>query len=416
VNQVVRRVAELAELINGHPFDSDDFTATGDVPLVRIRDLLGRTFQTFVPATAVPAGAWVRDGDVLIGMDGDFNVALWKRGPAALNQRVCLLRAKAGVDPRFLAYALPNRLKQINDLTYSTTVKHLSGGQVRAIRLHVPSAADQKRICDYLDDRLARADRLVAAQERLIELLRERRRVVTLRAVTKGVADEATLRPSEVDWIGDMPAHWTVARLKNSIEAVQTGVWGREADGGPDDVLCVRVADFDRPRLRVSGVVPTTRSVPESDRLPRLLAEGDLLIEKSGGTARNPVGFVAMYDGAPADAVFSNFIARLRLKPDHSSRYWLYAHAASYVFRITARSVKQTTGIQNLDVASYLNESFPYPPVAEQVAIAEYLDERLATLDALIDKTTQFIALARERRAALITAVVTGQIDVQRAA
>src|SRR5699024_1132885 len=126
--------SEMAQLVNGYPFDSADFSSTGDVPLVRIRDITAEVFETYVPREKTPFSALIRDDDVVIGMDGDFNVALWRRGPAALNQRVCLLRANEHADARFLAYSLPTHLQVINDLTYSTTVKHLSGSQVLHIR------------------------------------------------------------------------------------------------------------------------------------------------------------------------------------------------------------------------------------------------------------------------------------------
>jgi type I restriction enzyme, S subunit len=408
-----RRVREMATLVNGFPFDSEDFSATGEVALVRIRDILSEQFGTFVPEGVVPREAWVRDGDVVIGMDGDFNCVLWRRGPAALNQRVCLLRANGASDSRFLAYALPEHLRRINDLTYSTTVKHLSSGQVKAIRLVAPNLQDQERIADYLDRETGKVDALIREQRGLVDVLRERRIALICRAVTKGLNGSAGLVNSGSDWLGDVPSHWELKRLKFSVDSTQVGVWGAEPTGGEDDVLCVRVADFDRARLRVSEEVPTVRSVRESDRRPRLLQPGDLLLEKSGGTAINPVGFVGIFDGAPLPAVSSNFLTRLRVADGQHPRYWLYAHAASYSTRLTARSVNQTTGIQNLDQSAYFDEVFPFPPSDEQRSIAEYLDEQVEKIDVLVAEAEGIVAVAKERRSALITAAVTGQIDVR---
>jgi type I restriction enzyme S subunit len=202
------------------------------------------------------------------------------------------------------------------------------------------------------------------------------------------------------DWLSDVtvPQGWTIQRLKHSIESVQVGVWGDEPENTEDDVLCVRVADFDRPRLRVPESVPTVRSVPRSELKKKELKPGDLLLEKSGGTPANPVGFVAYFDGVQGTAISSNFIARMRLKDGQHPRYWLYAHAASYATKLTARSVKQTTGIQNLDQASYFDERFPFPPVNEQRRIADFLDRETAQIDALVAKQEQLIAGLRERR------------------
>lgn len=170
-----QRIQDMAVLVNGYPFDSADFSAAGEVPLVRIRDILAKEFETFVPANKVPSTALVRNDDVLIGMDGDFNVVLWNRGDAALNQRVCLIRTDETADARFLAYALPDHLGVINDLTYSTTVKHLSSWQILHINLEAPDVVEQRVIADYLDQEAALIDALVAKQEEFIGLLRERR-------------------------------------------------------------------------------------------------------------------------------------------------------------------------------------------------------------------------------------------------
>jgi type I restriction enzyme S subunit len=135
-------------------------------------------------------------------------------------------------------------------------------------------------------------------------------------------------------------------------------------------------------------------------------------LEKSGGGEKSPVGFVVMYD-RDEPAVTSNFVARVVLRPGMEPRFWTYVHGANYGRRLTARSIKQSTGIQNLDQSSYFNEMAAIPELPEQVAIADFLDRETALLDASIADAREAIALSRERRAALISAAVTGKIDVR---
>lgn len=170
----VRRVGDLVKLTNGFPFPSDRFGPSGDMPLVRIRDLAGAEFETFVTGPVSPEFV-IADGDVVIGMDGDFNLKRWNRGPAALNQRMCLLRPREGVDIRFVEYALPSILSIINDLTFATTVKHLSSSDVLGERIALPPLEEQRRIADFLDAETSRIDRLVGASLRFRETLLERR-------------------------------------------------------------------------------------------------------------------------------------------------------------------------------------------------------------------------------------------------
>lgn len=117
------------------------------------------------------------------------------------------------------------------------------------------------------------------------------------------------------------------------------------------------------------------------------------------------------YD-ADAPAVCANFIARIRPRSDQVSRYWLYALSGSYASGLTWKSVKQTTGIQNLDLGAFFSEHFPSPGAHDQMRIVKHLDRETAKIDELIGKTERMIELSRERRSVLITAAVTGQIDV----
>ncbi len=216
-------------------------------------------------------------------------------------------------------------------------------------------------------------------------------------------------KSSGVEWLGKIPVGWEVNRLRATVTGCQNGVWGDEADE-VHDLNCVRVADFDRVQFRVRLDAPTTRSIdPRLAQIHRLEAR-DLLIEKSGGGDKQPVGAVVMYDhGEPA--VCSNFVARMPVADNCDPRYVTYLHAALYAVRINTRSIKQSTGIQNLDSASYLNEPVGLPREREQRAIAAFLDGETAKIDALVAQKERLIELLQEKRTALITRAVTRGLD-----
>lgn len=213
-------------------------------------------------------------------------------------------------------------------------------------------------------------------------------------------------KDSEVWWIGSVPSHWRVDRLKASINACKNGIWGNDPTGDSDDIECVRVADFDRIRLVVAGDVPTVRSVSKREREGRLLARGDLLLEKSGGGEKQPVGQVVLYD-REAPAVCSNFVAKVALAPGMVPRFWLYQHAAAYVSGVNVGAIKQTSGIQNLDQSQYFDERGVFPDEGEQRAIAAFLDRETAKIDALIAEQEKLLALLAEKRQATISHAVT---------
>jgi type I restriction enzyme S subunit len=214
-------------------------------------------------------------------------------------------------------------------------------------------------------------------------------------------------RDSGVEWLGEVPEHWDIGRIKNSVKDSKNGVWGDEPiEDDLNAVVCVRVADFDRDGLRVNLTNRTLRSVSPSERQGRLLERGDLLLEKSGGGEFQLVGAVVLFD-APDVAVCSNFVAKVTLKPDMHPSFWCYMHSAAYSVRLNAKSVKQTSGIQNLDQAAYFDEQAPFPPLPEQTAIAAFLDQETAKIDALVAEQRRLIDLLREKRQAVISHAVT---------
>ncbi len=212
-------------------------------------------------------------------------------------------------------------------------------------------------------------------------------------------------KPSGVKWLGDVPVRWEVGRLKWTTNGITNGTWGDEPNG-LDDLICVRVADFDRERFLVIGEPPTLRAVEKTQRKGRLLRQGDLLIEKSGGGERQLVGCVVFFDHEFA-AVCSNFVARMPIAPGHSARFWSYAHSALYDGRLNYPAIKQTTGIQNLDSAVYLDTRVGLPPEDDQYAIADFLDRETAKIDTLVAKKRTLIERLQEKRTALISRTVT---------
>jgi len=204
-------------------------------------------------------------------------------------------------------------------------------------------------------------------------------------------------KDSGVEWLGDVPMHWSIDRFKRSTKSCRNGIWGDEATGGETDIKCVRVADFDRDRLIVADDVPTVRSVTQAQQKDRILYPGNLLLEKSGGGENQPVGFVVLF-GSDEPAVCSNFVAKVELAEGMCPSYWRYCHAAAYAVRLNYRSIKQTSGIQNLDQSQYLDELAPFPPPHEQHAIASFLDRETSKIDSLVAEQRRLVELLKEKR------------------
>lgn len=209
---------------------------------------------------------------------------------------------------------------------------------------------------------------------------------------------------SGLDWFKKYPSHWNIRRLKWTIDHLKNGVWGAEPDG-LNDIVVLRVADFDRTSLRVSEDSLTLRSVDQRERNGRLLSFEDLLIEKSGGGEKQLVGAVVQFT-KEFPAITSNFIATMQPGGGFSSRFLTYLHFHLYTSKVNYRSIKQTTGIQNLDATLYFDEIVALPTLEEQTQIAKFLDYKTAQIDALIVKKKELIEKLKEQRLAVITQAV----------
>lgn len=194
-------------------------------------------------------------------------------------------------------------------------------------------------------------------------------------------------------------------RLKWAFESCKNGAWGSEPDG-EDDVICIRAADFDGQSGRLNDGERTLRSVDPATFEKVALRPGDLVMEKSGGGEKQLVGRTVLFsDERPS--VCSNFLARCRPADGIKPAYLNYLMLAIYAGRGTYPHIKQSTGIQNLDLGSYMDTRVAIPDLPVQQRIARFLDEKTARIDALIEKKQALLERLAEKCQALITQAVT---------
>ncbi|MCC6611040.1 MAG: restriction endonuclease subunit S [Burkholderiales bacterium] len=397
----VRKVREVGRVINGFPFDAGRFSQSTGYPLIRIRDLdKARTVARY--DGPFMESARVNPGDVLIGMDGDFNVGTW-RGvePALLNQRMCCIRCAEPATERFVAYSLPGPLKQINDVTWSTTVKHLASGQVERIQLSLPPLPEQSAIVRFLDHADRRIRRYIRARQKLIKLLEEQKQAIIHRAVTRGLDPNVRLKPSGVEWLGDVPAHWEVLRCRYIFREVDE----RSADGSEQHLSMSQ-----RLGLVPSDLVENRTLVSESYAGGKLCEVGDLVLNRL--KAHLGVFALARHAGVispdytvlrPVDSTAIEYFERVLRSP-----------VFRYELRVRAKGIVE--GFWRLYTDDFYDIRLPVPPPQERNAIVAHFVAETATAEQAVRKAEREIALLREYRTRLIADVVTGKLDVREAA
>lgn len=205
----------------------------------------------------------------------------------------------------------------------------------------------------------------------------------------------------------EAPQGWELTRLKNVIISVKNGIWGDEPLNNSDDIECVRIADFNRKKNVVKDKEFTLRNIPKIQAENFLLKKGDLLIEKSGGGEKQPVGFVVQYN-LDRKVIYANFMAKIELNRHKAdSKFMNYVFSSLYAVKANLKAFNQTTGIQNLNTSIYLNEMFMCPSLETQRYISSFLDDKTKLIDEAISSKQKLINLLEQQRQSIITEAVT---------
>lgn len=306
---------------------------------------------------------------------------------------LAIARPHRATHARFLNWALRSRPVLDHFGTYATGISRYGIGMsdLRSAPIPVVAPDAQRRIADFLDDRVSRIDRIIAARREQIDALDNVARSELAARALDGSADQMPLRYLLLD-----------ERL---------GLWGSEPGEDEVDVRVARVADFRRSEFSLAET-PTVRSAAWGQLRPRQLRPGDVLLERSGGTQRNPVGCPAFVEQLVGHTVCSNFVSRLRPRPEVDGRYLALVLGTLYATRQQAPHSTQTTGIMNLDTGSYFQVRVPIRGHVGQVRVGREMDRALAATRGRQEQLRAAVDALTEYKASLITAAVTGELDV----
>lgn len=322
------------------------------------------------------------------------------------------LRLAPSLSPRLAWYLLNSDVarRQFDLLSNSTTgLANLSGGLIDDLEVVIPPPDEQPALVAFLDGETAKLDALVAEQERLIERLDEKRQALISHAVTKGLNPDAPMKPSGIDWLGDVPAHWELSPLKRDLEFVTSGSRGWAENYSEHGELFLRVANLTRDSVALDLTDVQRVSVPAGAESARTMVRpGDVLFSITAY-----LGSVAVIPQLAETAYVSQHVALARFGGPRLLPRWVGYVALSLVGR-TWFDMQSYGGTKiQLSLDDVRNLPVPVPPVEEQHAVLVRLDAELARLRALSAEVEHATELFQERRVTLISAAVTGQIDVR---
>jgi type I restriction enzyme S subunit len=361
----------------------------------------------------------VREGDLLVCEGGEIGrTAIWRGEIAECFYQKAIHRVRPRSEeeaPRFFYYCMYTLAKRgvFAAGGNPNTIDHLTAVQLRHYRLPFASPNEQRAIAAFLDRETGRIDALVAKKERLIELLQEKRTALITRAVTKGLDPNVSMKDSGVEWLGEIPAHWTLRRLKEIVAGIEQG-WSPLCENRPADVDewavlkvgCVNGEMFDHAEHK--ALPSDLRPRPEYE-----IKSGDVLMSRAN--TRQLLGSAALVRTVRERLLLCDKLYRIRVRPDQVLPDFLVRAFASSSsrFHFEREATGASASMQNVSQDAISNLVVPVPPVAEQRQIVEFADTEAAQLSALAERVHDAMTRLKELRTALISAAVTGKIDVR---
>ena len=345
------------------------------------------------------ASDYLYDGEsVLLGRKGTIDKPLHVNGKFWTVDTMYWTRIKEGASGRFCYYAATSF-----PFAYYSTNTALPSMTQSALGAHLvayPAKEEQTAIAAFLDRETAKIDALVAEQETLIALLKEKRQAVISHAVTKGLNPDAPMKPSDIEWLGDVPAHWDVAKGSRIGSLF-----------GSEQVPEESVRDFGQlPFIKVSSLSANDFCIES----------WDWFVDEDIAVSSRPHSRFVVFPKRGA-AIFMNKVNVVTVPAllDPNLMGWEIREGADPLFFAYVLKIRRLESLADISTVPQINnkhiapELFPVPPKNEQHEIVASLDKRLFEVDALTQEANRAITLLKERRSALISAAVTGQIDVR---
>lgn len=409
------RLGVLGRLSKGAGGSKEDNRDAG-VPVVRYGELYGKFDRvireplSFIDPEVSSRYTPLLPGCLVFAASGEDPEEIGKSALSRLpapafvgGDSVIFTPRESAVDSDYLTYALDSKPLRAYKAVRATgfTVVHISAGKLKTLPIPLPPIDEQRAIADYLDHETAQIDALMAKQEELIGLLRERRASMIDSLVWSGLDRAVDVVNAGIGPVTHSPGHWRILRNKNIFREVSV-----LSKDGREELLTVS---------HLTGVTP--RSMKNVNMFEAVTTEGYKVVEV-GDLAINTMWAwmgalgVSKYRGiaSPAYGVYRPITEGI------DGRYFDHLYRTPrYVIEMTRHSRGVTASRLRLYPDSFLRLSVVVPPLSEQRTIVAHIDEQTTRIDSLMAKAKEHIALARERRSALITAAVTGQIDVRTA-
>ncbi|EHP3970554.1 TPA: restriction endonuclease subunit S [Vibrio parahaemolyticus] len=351
-----------------------------------------------------------KQGDVLLGKAASVGKVAYVDSNMDFNvwSPLAVITAKSNKYGKYIYYCLQSSMLQAQCEVFanSNTQKNLGMNTIDNLDMPLPSEHEADVITNFLDHETAKIDTLIEKQQQLIKLLKEKRQAVISHAVTKGLNPQAPMKDSGVEWLGEVPEHWVVSRVKNVVSRIVDGPHfsPKYVDDGYM-FISARNIKVDRWSLDDAKFVSEKDFFEFNKRVKP--EKGDVLLTKGGTT-----GVARAVDLDIPFQVWVHVAVLKTIKTKIDPFYFAYVLNGSSCYEQSQLSTYGATN-NDLGLSRIAQIVFACPPITEQGEIRKLLDSRCEKIDTLVAKAEHQVSLMKERRTALISAAVTGKIDVR---
>ena len=350
----------------------------------------------------VPAGALVM---ALAGQGKTKGMVAQLAIPTTCNQSMAAIIPIKEMDARFLYWWLISNYQNIRNMAGGDLRDGLNLELLGNMPCPLAPYSEQQTIAAFLDRETGKIDALIAEQQRLVELLAEKRQAVISHAVTKGLNPNATMKDSGIEWLGEVPEHWEMKRLKHISPFITVGVVVNPS---------AFVADEGFPFIYGGDIREGIINWANSRRIDAESSEANTKTKlKAGDLLTVRVGAPGITAVVPPECEGGNCASVMLTRQGSFNSHWLCYAMNTRIVRFQVEIVQYGAAQEQFNISHAVNFWTPTPPLTEQNVIAEFLACETAKFDTLITEVNRATVLLQERRSALISAVVTGKIDIR---
>ncbi|EAH8045230.1 restriction endonuclease subunit S [Campylobacter jejuni] len=405
----VVKINKIVTFVNGYAFENFDFNPIFEIPVIRIGDmqkekiLYDNCLKTKEKEKLKQF--LISNNDILIALSGATTgkIAFCDTdNKAYINQRVAIVRSKLKL---VKYYFLTRGFSLLIELTCNGSAQpNISTKEIGEFKIPLPPLKEQEQIANFLDEKCKKIANFIEKKEKLITLLKEQKQALINETITKGLDKNINFKDSGIEWLGEIPQHWRIVKLKyvafTNIGLVYT----------PDDII--ENPDEGYPVLRANNI--QNGKIDYQDLIyikskqigkKQIISSGDLLMCVRNGS-ENLLGKTAkIQDGYFSFGAFTAIIK----SQFNDYFYWIFQ---TNMLRKSIASFSASNGIGQISQDDIKNFIISFPPLKEQEQIAQFLDSEISKIDKIIEKTKKQIKLIKEYKTTLINQAVCGRIDL----